>query len=151
MVVCIRITGAPAKRAGMRLEKEDVRGAEDWHATEVLVERRIFVLICNDATRFAAAVGPVQKARLQSFADRMKEAVGGALACAGCPTDLMFRALYPLGEGRLARADVRSRPDLGSLNDYQYHFRETLPDGEVEDAAGAASGDVCIGVSKVLR
>jgi hypothetical protein len=71
----IKCTAKLARRAGLSLSPPIEDTSDDWHANVFTVDRRFYIIFCEDKSRLTCLAGPVQKADLQGLAQVLRNAL----------------------------------------------------------------------------
>jgi hypothetical protein len=68
----IKCTAKLARRAGLLLSPASENASDDWYANIFIVDRRFYVIFCEDRSRLTCLAGPVRKADLQDLAQVLR-------------------------------------------------------------------------------
>ena len=115
----IKCTKKLADRAGFK----DLPVAEnsdfDWHANLFTIDRRFYVIFCEDASRLSVLAGPVLKRDLQDLAALLRSNLVRTLESEAFSDISIEYALSRLSYIVIAKTDSRSV--IGTINDNIWH------------------------------
>jgi hypothetical protein len=79
----IKCTAKLAKRAGLRLSPASEDTSNDWHANVFTIDRRFYIIFCEDRSRLTCLAGPVRKADIQDLAQVLRNVLVAVLSHEG--------------------------------------------------------------------
>jgi hypothetical protein len=116
----IKCTAKLATRAGLSLSPPSENTSDDWHANIFTVDRRFYIIFCEDRSRLTCLAGPVQKADLQDLAQVLRNALMAVLSHEGFSETSIQYALSKIEAMSMAKTNNRSV--LGTINDNIFHI-----------------------------
>jgi len=134
----IKCTAKLAGRAGLRLSPASEDTSDDWHANVFTLDRRFYVIFCEDRSRLTCLAGPVRKADLQDLAQVLRNALVAVLSHEGFSETSIQYALSKIEDMSIAKTNNRSV--LGTMKDNIFH---------IEHHAAQAGGVDGIGLPKL--
>ena len=134
----IKCTAKLATRAGLSLSPSSEDTSDDWHANVFTVDRRFYIIFCEDRSRLTCLAGPVRKADLQDLAQVLRNALVAVLSHEGFSANSIQYALAKIED--ISMAKTNSRSVLGTMNDNIFH---------IETQADHAGGVEGIGLPKL--
>ena len=127
----IKCTKKLATRAGLNLSAPESDSPNDWHANIFTIDRRFYVIFCEDRSRLTCLAGPVKKTDLQNLGDLLRSSLRRTLHHEGfSETSTTFAT------SRIEKMDItktNNRSVLGTINDNLWHIEMHVYDaGGVE-------------------
>ena len=127
----IKCTKRLATRAGLDLAVAAKDSPDDWHANIFTIDRRFYVIFCEDKSRLTCLAGPVKKPDLQKLPTLLQLSLRRTLRHEGFSETSTLYATSKLNCMRLTKTDNRSI--LGTISDNIWHIEVYVHDaGGVE-------------------
>ena len=115
----IKCTKKLADRAGLNNLPVAESSDSDWHANLFTIDRRFYVIFCEDASRLSVLAGPVLKRDLQDLAALLRSNLVRTLKFEAFGDTSIEYALSRLSNIVIAKTDNRSV--IGTINDNIWH------------------------------
>ncbi|AQQ54045.1 DUF6933 domain-containing protein [Planococcus lenghuensis] len=117
----------------MKVKPEPKPGDEQdalyaWHANLLMLQRRKFILLMNNKTRYNFLIGPVTKKEMAKFEKIMRQELAANLAADGTDEELIKAYLSRMDGVRFTKTSERSI--LGQLNESAFYIEAILDSGE---------------------
>ncbi len=127
----IKCTKRLATRAGLDLAVPAKDSPDDWHANIFTIDRRFYVIFCEDRSRLTCLAGPVKKPDLQKLPTLLQLSLRRTLHHEGFSETSTLYATSKLNCMRLTKTNNRSI--LGTISDNIWHIEVHVYDaGGVE-------------------
>ncbi len=115
----IKCTKKLADRAGLKLTPAVEQSRFDWHAHLFTLDRRFYVIFCEDVSRLSVLAGPVLKRDLQELPQLLRSNLSRTLKSELFSKSSIEYAVSHLSELFVAKTDNRSL--IGTINDNIWH------------------------------
>ena len=115
----LKCTKKLADRAGLKLSKATCSTDHDWHANLFVMDRRSYVIFCEDRSRLSVLSGPVRKPDLQDLPELLREGLFKVLRFERFSADSIEYEVSKLDDMRVYKSDNRSV--LGTISDNMWH------------------------------
>jgi hypothetical protein len=115
----IKCTKKLADRAGIKLVGATEQSNLDWHASLFTLDRRFYVIFCEDVSRLSVLAGPVLKRDLQDLPQLLRDNLVRTLKSEAFSENSIEFAVSRLSDICIAKTDNRSV--LGTINDNIWH------------------------------
>lgn len=102
-----------------------------WHANLLTLQRRKFILLMNNKTRYNFLVGPITKKEMARFEEIMRQELATNLAADGANEELIKAYLSRMDGMDYTKTSERSI--LGQLNESAFYIEIILDSGESTD------------------
>lgn len=116
----IKSTKKLATRAGFDLCAPEFDSPDDWHANVFTIDRRLYIIFCEDRSRLTCLAGPVKKPDLQDLGALLQRSLRRVLHDEGSSDTSVAYATSKLDEMSLAKTNNRSV--LGTISDNIWHI-----------------------------
>ena len=115
----IKCTKKLANRAGIKLAPATEQSDLDWHANLFTLDRRFYVIFCEDTPRLSVLAGPVLKRDLQDLPKLLRNNLSRTLKSEAFSESSIEFAVSRLSDMCIAKTDNRSV--IGTINDNIWH------------------------------
>jgi len=115
-IKCTRKLGG---RIGIKLLPATQQSDLDWHANLFTLDRRFYVIFCEDTSRLSVLAGPVLKRDLQDLPQLLRENLVRILRSEAFSESSIEFAVSRLSDMSIAKTDNRSV--IGTINDNIWH------------------------------
>ncbi len=116
----IKCTKKLATRAGFNLSAPEQDSPDDWHANVFTIDRRFYIIFCEDRSRLTCLAGPVKKLDLQDLGTLLQRSIRRTLIHEGFSNTSITFATSKLDEMSLTKTNDRSV--LGTISDNIWHI-----------------------------